>query len=350
MDQRENNRPDRSTVYGMAAHDCHAMAAHAIHARPYLLIEPPRAMIQLVFMNDGDRDRDRATMVGVSQRLGAAAWDDDGTFHGLTWDQGKLHCEKHGEFSTYLWSAPLDPETDGPMGEDPFKDDFTPPGPVICGIRLDVLPWTEENAKRIDRFDSISLSHSIVEDGRAEIATDFHQDADGLTHILVLDHGLAPARLGALIQRLFEIETYRVLALLGGPMSRALVPRIRETEKQLTAITEEMRTSARSDSERLLTQLTDLSAELEADSAAILYRFGASRAYYEIVQERLAELNETAAEGCITWRSFLHRRIAPMMRTCRSVEERLTALSQKLGDTIALLKFLDRRAVGKSEQ
>lgn len=107
--------------------------------------------------------------------------------------------------------------------------------------------------------------------------------------------------------------------------------------RRLTAITEKMRTSARSDSESLLSELTDLSAELEADSAAILYRFGASRSYYEIVKERLAELNETPAPGCPSWRNFLRRRLAPMMRTCRPVEARLAALSQKLGDAIALL-------------
>lgn len=147
---------------------------------------------------------------------------------------------------------------------------------MLCGIRLDVLPWCEDNARRIDRPDPTSLCRSAVEDGKAEIATDFHPDPQGLTHILVLDRGLSPARLGALIQRLLEIETYRVLALLGGPMSRALLPRVRAMEQRLTAITEQMRTSARSDSERLLSELTDLSAELEADSAAILYRFGAS--------------------------------------------------------------------------
>ncbi|MDO5604127.1 MAG: DUF3422 family protein [Paracoccus sp. (in: a-proteobacteria)] len=337
MDTHENSPPDGATVYGMAAHGCRAAAVDAIHARPHLLIEPPRVLTQLVFMHDGDRAQDHATMAEMAGRFGLSAPDQDGPFHGLTWDQGKLHCEKHIEFSTYLWSAAPDPRTGDPMGEDPFRDGFTPPGPVFCGIRLDVLPWTAENARRVDRFDPISLCRSVVENGKAQIATDFHQDAQGLTRILVLDRGLSPARLGALIQRLLEIETYRVLALLGGPIARALVPRIRKMEQRLAAITEEMRTSARSDSENLLSDLTDLSAEMEADSVAILYRFSASRSYYEIVEERLAELDEAPAPGCTSWRNFLHRRLAPMMRTCRSVEKRLADLSQKVGDAVALL-------------
>ncbi|MGC7532314.1 DUF3422 family protein, partial [Pandoraea pneumonica] len=91
--------------------------------------------------------------------------------------------------------------------------------PVICGIRLDVVAWTEETATYIDRFDPISRCHSLVEDGMADIVTDFRQDADGLTRILILDRGLTPIRLGALAQRLLEIETYRTLALLGIPLT-----------------------------------------------------------------------------------------------------------------------------------
>ena len=249
-----------------------------------------------------------------------------------------MHCEKHTEFSTYLWSAPLDPGTGELAGEDPFKHGFTPPGPVICGVRLDVVTWTEETATYIDRFDPISRCHSLVEDGMADIVTDFRQDADGLTRILILDRGLTPIRLGALAQRLLEIETYRTLALLGIPLTQSLGPHLRSIEKRLAAITNEMRKSARRDSEGLLSRLTDLSAELEADTASSLYRFGASRAYYEIVEERLAALGETFVPGCYRWRNFLHRRIAPAMRTCRVIEERQANLSDKLARATTLLR------------
>src|SRR3546814_3977618 len=81
-----------------------------------------------------------------------------------------------------------------------------------------------------------------------------------------------------------------------------------------------------------------LAAELEAGVAANLYRFGASRAYYEIVEERLAALSEEAVSGYCTWADFLQRRIAPAMRTCQSVKERQTKLSDKLTRAIALLR------------
>lgn len=321
----------------MPADEARSIAVDAVHTRPCLLIRPPLALVQLVFMNDGDRAKDHATMAELSERMGASDSHRDRSYHRLSWNEGALLCEKHTEFSTYLWSAALDPETGIAAGEDPFKHGFTPPGPVLCGIRLEVLPWSEKSAKQIDRFEVASLCHSVVEDGMADIVTDFRQDAEGLTRILILDRGLTSVRLGVLIQRLLEVETYRVLALLGRPASRALVPRIRQMEERLNTIAGEMRESARINSEKLLSELTDFSAELEAECVAILYRFGASRAYYEIVEERLSELEEKPVPGCFRWCDYLHRGIAPAMRTCRSVQERLANLGDKLSGVTSLL-------------
>ncbi len=338
MTEGDNARHGDSTVYGMPSYEDRQVAVDEVHARPYPLIVPPRVLVQLAFMNEGNPAKDKATLAEISSRTGAPLPDQNTPVHGLTFEQGDLHCEKHTEFSTYLWCTPLDPETGNPVGDDPFKHGFTPPGPVVCGIRLDVVAWTEETAKYIDRFDPISRCHSIVEDGMADIVTDFRQDADGLTRILILDRGLTPIRLGALAQRLLEIETYRTLALLGIPLVRARGPHLRNIEKRLAAITDEMRNTARRNSETLLSELTDLSAELEANTVSSLYRFGASRAYYEIVEERLAALGETLVPGCYRWRSFLHRRIAPAMRACRAVEERQASLSDKLARATTLLR------------
>lgn len=329
------DKEDKSAlVYGMPAHEGRQIAVGEVHSRPYLLVHPFYTLVRLAFMNE-------VNLVERPPALDQASPEQPpsgGLQHELSWRQGALYCERHTEFSTYLWRAPLVPGTDVLAGENPFKHDFAPPGPVICGVRLDILPWSIDADKLVERFDSTSLCHSRVEDGLAEIITDFRQDAEGLTRILVLDHGLAPARLSALAHRLLEIETYRTLALLAIPTFRQLMPHLRDIEKRLTLITDEMRVSARSNSEALLSQLTDLSAALEADTAKSLYRFGASRAYYEIVEERLVALEEEAVPGCYRWRNFLLRRIAPAMRTCRSVEKRQADLSDKLARATSLLR------------
>lgn len=332
--------PAEGYVYGMPAHADRRAAVEEVHARPHLLTQSPRSLLQLSFMTEGDMSRDRAAIDDLSGRMGAAVEDHTTPHHALTWNEGDLHCEKHTEFSSYLWSAPLSSETGEPCGDNPFRQGFKPPGPVISAVSVRLLPWTAEAEKEIDCFDPVSRCYSLVENGAAAIVTDFRQDEEGLTHMLILDRDLTPARAGALAQRLLEVETYRTLALLALPLTRSMTSNLRRMEARLAAITEEMRRASggRRDSDVLLSDLTSLAAELEADAAANLYRFGASRAYYEIVEERLDALAEDQVAGYSTWADFLYRRIAPAMRTCQSVKERQGKLSDKLTRSISLLR------------
>ncbi len=99
----------------------------------------------------------------------------------------------------------------------------------------------------------------------------------------------------------------------------------------------------------MLAEVTRLAAELEANAAVSLYRFGASRAYYGIVQERIRALGETSVPGFETLGSFLEKRLAPAMRTCQSVEERQANLSRKLARATSPHPKLDRCGTGAAE-
>lgn len=324
-------------IYGMAAHESRAFAVGEVHARPYLLLSPPRGLILIAFLNEGwcisRWEVDPAGIVASDEVADEAA-----TYHRAEWSQGDLRCEKYAEYSTYLWCAPLDLHTGRLVGENPFGHDFAAPGGVVSGVRVDVLPWSEAASAAIARFDPVSLCHAQVEDGMADIATDFHADEEGLTRILILDRGLAPPRLGALAQTLLDIEVSRTLAVLGIPLSRSLASRLHGFEQRLSRITREMRGATGRSSADLLSDLTDLSAELEAETAATLYRFGASRIYYEDLEQRLSSLAEVPVAGANGWKDFLLRRIAPAMQTCRSVQERQANLSRELARAIALLR------------
>lgn len=330
----EFRRRANGGVLGFPAHDGRAGALGEVHARPHALIEAPRLLIQLAFMTEGGSAVDHAVLGGLSRRLGVAAPDQSARLHAMNWGNGTIRWERHTEFSTYLWEGPLATNAK----DTPFGEGFAPPGTVISGIRLEIRKWTAANEKLIANFDPTSLCFSVVEDGKAGIATDFRQDGDGLTRILMLDRGMSPVRNGAISQRLLDIETYRTLALLGLPLALSLSGRVRRIEDRLAEITREMKDGATRDEQALLTDLTDLAAELEADAASSLYRFGASRAYDGIVQERIDALHEVAAPGHNTWRGFLQRRVAPAMRTCRSVEERQANLSRKLTRATTLLR------------
>ena len=142
-----------STVYGMPTYENRRVAIDEVHARPYLLIESPRALVQLAFMNEGNLAKDKATLAEISSRMGASLPDQNSPLHGLTWDQGKLHCEKHTEFSTYLWSAPVDPDTGDLAGEDRGGD--CDPLLAACDHSASLLPRTKSQERRSDCGPSI---------------------------------------------------------------------------------------------------------------------------------------------------------------------------------------------------
>jgi uncharacterized membrane-anchored protein len=325
-------------VMGFPAHLDRSGAIGEVHARPHPLIEPPRLLVQLSFMTDAGSGADQAVLADVSRRQGVAAPDGKARHHALKWGRGTLRWERHTEFSTWLWEGPPADEWSRGFEELPFGNGFSQPGTVISGIHLEIRKWTTESERLVGGFDQESLCNSLVENGQAAAITDFRQDGDGLTRILVLDKGLSAARTGALAQRLLDIETYRTLCMLGLPVAQTLSARLRRIEDRLAELTGRMRAVEQRDSQALLAELTELAAELEADAAASLYRFGASRAYYGIVEERLAALAEEAAPGHESWAGFLKRRVAPAMRTCRSVEERQASLSEKLTRATTLLR------------
>jgi uncharacterized membrane-anchored protein len=130
-----------------------------------------------------------------------------------------------------------------------------------------------------------------------------------------------------------------LLALLGLPEAGRLAPSVRKIETELAAAIEKMRTSeGLAANHELLDKLTALAAELEALAASSQFRFGASRAYYEIVRLRLQTIGEKPVKGYPTWSQFLDRRMAPAMRTCATLEERQENLSEKLARAAQLLR------------
>ncbi len=315
-----------------------ASALGEIHARPFALVHTPRVIFQLAFMTDGGSGVDHAVMADMSRQQGVSPPGRDARHHALAWGKGTLRWERHTEFSTWFWDVPPPGEFGAPVSSHPFGDSFSPPGSLISGIRLEIHPDSAQARAASETFDKASLCHSIVKGGQAEVFTDFRQNGDGLTPILVIDKGLTEAGTGALVQRLLDIETYRTLAMLGLPLAQNLSPDMRRIEDGLTSVTQNMKSKAAEKADDMLGEITRLAAELEASAALSLYRFGASRAYYGIVKERVAALDEVSVSGFETLGSFLEKRLAPAMRTCKSVEERQANLSRKLSRATGLIR------------
>ena len=327
-----------------APHPLRATVLGEVHARPFHPLETPRRLLHMGFVTgSAAAAADRHALAELCRSLSVEAPGEGAKHHRVDLPGGAgLRWEQHSEFTTY--TLDIAAHDDRTPFERPVREllalvpAFVQPGPLLVAADLHLM--TEEAVDGLaDHFDAASLAAARVEGDAALIASDFRPCPDGFVRILVLDRALDPAGAGALCQRVLEIEAYRILALLGLPEAQRLAPSMRRIEEDLTRIAAAMTTSQELNSDqRLLDEMTVLAAALEADWAASAYRFGASRAYDGIVQQRLAVIGESRHEPWPTFGTFLARRMAPAMRTCQMLEERQANLSRKLTRAANLLR------------
>lgn len=325
----------------LSAHVLRAAVLGEVHARPFTPIDTPRRVLHFAFDTTGERaEADRAALIAFCTGRGLPMPQPGGNHHRVMFGATALRWEQHSEFTTYTWELPSEPSgafhppaatLAAPMGLVPQ------PGPVLVAVDLHLIGDARIAPEAL--FDRASLVAAENSDGTALYATDFQPDPSGFIRILIVDRGLGAERAGALTQRVLEIETYRTLALLGLPEAQRHAPSVRRIETRLAEVTAATEaTEGLEANERLLDELTTLAAELEAGAAASQYRFGASRAYDQILHLRLETIGERKVGGLPTWSSFLARRMAPAMRTIATLEERQTKLADKLARAANLLR------------
>lgn len=304
----------------------------------------PARVVHFAFAtNAAQSAADRAALAGLCAARGWAVPADDAKHWRVTDGDLVLRWEQHSEFTTYTLELAQPPAlAELPFGALPSALNdmiaaIVPPGDVLVAVDLHLLHGERELAEAT--FDNASLAAAMNAGREALFASDFRWNEQGFTRILVLDRELTPASAGILVQRLLEIETYRTFALLGLPAAQRLSPEISRIERRLATLMAEMRESkGLADNRARLDELTALAAELEAGAVASLYRFGASRAYNELVQLRLQSIGEVHVHGVSTWQQFLHRRMAPAIRTCAVLEERQANMSRKLSRAAEMLR------------
>jgi uncharacterized membrane-anchored protein len=196
----------------------------------------------------------------------------------------------------------------------------------------------EDAAAVVASFGDTTVVGSRIGDGAASVFTDFRIGADGCSRFLVLDHALGDRQAGRYVQRLLEIETYRMMALLAFPLARDVGATLTAAEARLARITERMIDIAPAEEPQLLDDLTRLAAEVERSESASRYRFGAAAAYYRLVRQRVGELREVRLPRVQTIEEFMNRRLAPAMATCESVARRQEELSARVARASQLLR------------
>jgi len=331
-------------------HPLRYQMANELHARPYPTLSAPCHAVYLALkkpLDAANRDRmqDRDHLLDLLDRFGAAHPPPDATHFFCDLGPFRLKWELHTEFTTYtVFADGLQERPFDPAAFDVFPADWLAgiPGKRLTSalIRVEEMPKTtkqvEARIKGCFVAESIAVSYTL--DRNAIVAGDYRIDSAGhLRFAIFTKAGTGERRIGRTLQRLCEIETYKAMSMLALPKARGLSNQLAKVDVQVSDLVGHIKGSDRSE-EDVLSELLEISADLEDQMARCSFRFGATRAYGEIVNERVAALREERFGGRQTFSEFMSRRFDPAMRTVRSAEEHLVSMSDRVMRAADLLR------------
>lgn len=321
-----------------------------LHARPFPSLTVPChatyiAIKEPVAAANRERARDRDHLLALLTRYGSTHPQPDATHFSGPIGRYDLKWESHTEFVTYsafgngVSARPFDPQE-----AEVFPSAWlaTAPGKRLVSllIRVEFIPEdvAELEAKLDEWFVGESLAVARVVDESAVIAGDFRIDPAGHMRFAVfVKPGTGERRVGRIVQRICEIETYRSTSMLALSRARGLSARLNALDPMLSALISGLDHTEKSP-EVALHDLLRISAELESLAVNFSFRFGATEAYEAIVTQRIEVLRETRLNGRQTFAEFMMRRYDPAMRTVKSTEARLRGMADRAQRAAELLR------------
>jgi len=321
-----------------------------LHARPFPSLKVPChaayiAVKEPVEAANRDRARDLAHLLALLARHGATHPQPEATHYSGAIGRYDLKWESHTEFVTYsafgkgVSARPFDPQEAEVFPQAWLAD---APGKRLVSLLIRVEETPENDSalqtKLDDWFVGESLAVANVVDGSAIIAGDFRIDPAGHMRFAVfVKPGTGDRRVGRIVQRICEIETYRAMSMLALSRARSLSARLNALDPMLSALISGLDRTDKSP-EVVLHELLRISAELESLGVQSSFRFGATEAYEALVAQRISVLRETRLNGRQTFAEFMMRRYDPAMRTVKSTEVRLRGMADRAQRAAELLR------------
>lgn len=339
-------------------HDQRYDLANELHARPFPEIGKAGQAIYFALTNPDGSEEARRALFNLLDRFGESHPAPGANHHYGKLGRHRVKWELHSEFVTYtLFSEDADtaPFSDDMMGLFPSDWLDSLAGEVLSAIQvriefvdndLDVKERLQKEASKW--FVGESLAAAFVLDGNAAIAGDFRIDESGQVRFAVFGIGsIGKRRMGRVVQRLLEIETYKSMAMLTLPVARRVFSDVGRLDEELSDIARDM-SDKDANPEQTLDRLLEVSAKVEVLSATSTFRFSAGRAYHAIVDQRIEVLRESRILDRQLFSEFMMRRFKPAMRTCDAAEKRLVDLSERAAKAADLLGT--RVSVARADQ
>ena len=337
----------RLKLAGLEEHPLRERLNSEFHAHLPIPLSSPLIVSHLAFKHEGLTEQaERDNLARLCQSSVCQSVESSDTHLVLDAGSFRLRWELHTEFSSYTFSRPL------VVGE-PFNPDATAleavmpsflaaiPGQLIVATHVELRSTAEMSPEAVIAGFPPSGHQMVavqVGAGAAWVFTDFMFD-NGFSHFLVLDAALTQRQAGRAVQRLLEIETYRMMALLGLPVAKEVGRWLGGAEKELAELMDHIGQARSPEDERaVLASLAKLAAEVEHSVARTTFRFGASRAYHNLVMQRIEDLRELRIPGFPTLDEFMLRRLLPAMDTCAAMARRQDDLSGRVARNSQLLR------------
>ncbi len=317
-----------------------------VHARaPIALKLPVISTFLALTLSTEEKKQEQECIAKLCERYDVDPPKEKATHFIATLGLFQIRWEQHAEFSSYSFYVQNISETPfSALALEYIPVDWlkTLPGKTIVAGHAAIIEEGHPAVANVELISGLFYDNAVVgaevTGGAAKAFTDFKIHPDGFSRFLVLDRSLKSSQAGRLLQRLFEIEVYRVMALLALPIAKKMTPELNRADKRLRTITTEMAQSSGTHDGDLLDELTTLAAEVENNISTHHYRFGAASAYYHLVEQRVEDLREKRIQGIQTIGEFMKRRLEPAINTCQSTSGRFSLLSKRINNAGQLLR------------
>lgn len=340
-------------------HPLHLELHQEIHARPYPKISSPCVISHIAFFHDEkevDKEYDFINNLAKLYHVNGIAAGTNSYFQ--EFEYFNLRWENHREFSTITIIRPMPgsiPANTSALDifPDGGLDNF--PGEAISATNISISSKFDDKLVESHLGKRPTIASNLLEK-RVTIWSSLHLDKEGFTRYFMRENtdyekGVGRKQLGRIVLKILEIETYRQMSLLALPVAKSIAPKASELGQQCAGILEHMTKINQPEQEsHLLQELTGVAAEVEKLRASSSYRFSATRAYAELVNSRIEELEQQRVEGKDMLGEFIQRRFMPAIRTCKSVQLQLESLSKRLTRASDLLRTRVDQTIAEQNQ
>ncbi|MDJ0848582.1 MAG: DUF3422 domain-containing protein [Myxococcota bacterium] len=317
------------------------------HARPTLQLPPPFRCSHLVELrSEASVEHSRDEFGDFCAEFGQSRPASDARFHSVRIGTSMIKWESHTEAVCHTVFVPGN-------GQPPFSEsalDFVSEKKrrklvdrMFLGVQIEVVrppgdhdPYGYELAGSL--LGSSDVYGGFMSARTAAVWSAFQLDARGFVRLVIVGLEDNEERLSRLLQRLLDLETYRMLAMLALPRARTVMAGLSALDPELDEVMRELAQEGGAiPLEQLLHRITSVAAKVEHIASSHAYRFAAARAYAGIVERRCSEVDEEVLGDHQRYTNFLLRSLIPAMRTCDAADRRTQDVAERAGRAARIL-------------